>query len=58
MNVITPLIQFQQQLRIYHWQTDSYAAHKELVSFLRKCINFLTNKLNKIHYWLIRYDVK
>jgi DNA-binding ferritin-like protein len=28
MNVITPLIQFQQQLRIYHWQTDSYAAHK------------------------------
>jgi hypothetical protein len=28
MNVISPLIQFQQQLRIFHWQTDSYAAHK------------------------------
>ena len=28
MNVITPLVQFQQQLRIFHWQTDSYAAHK------------------------------
>jgi len=28
MNVITPLIQFQQQLRIFHWQTDSYAQHK------------------------------
>jgi DNA-binding ferritin-like protein len=28
MNVITPLIQFQQQLRIFHWQTDSYAEHK------------------------------
>jgi len=28
MNVITPLIEFQQQLRIFHWQTDSYAQHK------------------------------
>jgi DNA-binding ferritin-like protein len=28
MNVITPLIQFQQQLRIFHWQTQSYAQHK------------------------------
>ena len=28
MNVLTPLVQFQQQLRIFHWQTDSYAAHK------------------------------
>ena len=28
MQVITPLIQFQQQLRIFHWQTDSFAAHK------------------------------
>jgi DNA-binding ferritin-like protein len=28
MNVISPLIQFQQQLRIFHWQTDSYAAHE------------------------------
>jgi DNA-binding ferritin-like protein len=28
MNVITPLVQFQQQLRIFHWQTESYAAHK------------------------------
>jgi len=28
MNVITPLVQFQQQLRIFHWQTDSYAQHK------------------------------
>jgi hypothetical protein len=28
MNVITPLLQFQQQLRIFHWQTDSYAQHK------------------------------
>ena len=28
MNVIGPMIQFQQQLRIFHWQTDSYAQHK------------------------------
>lgn len=28
MNVISPLIEFQQQLRIFHWQTDSYSAHK------------------------------
>jgi hypothetical protein len=28
MNIISPLIQFQQQLRIFHWQTDSYAKHK------------------------------
>ena len=28
MNVIGPMIQFQQQMRIFHWQTDAYAAHK------------------------------
>jgi hypothetical protein len=28
MNVIGPLVQFQQQLRIFHWQTDSFAEHK------------------------------
>ena len=28
MQIITPLIQFQQQLRIFHWQTDSYAQHR------------------------------
>lgn len=28
MNVIGPLIQFQQQLRIFHWQTNSYAQHQ------------------------------
>lgn len=28
MNVIGPLIQFQQQMRIFHWQTDSFAQHK------------------------------
>ncbi len=28
MNVITPLVQFQQQMRIFHWQTDSFARHK------------------------------
>lgn len=28
MNVISPLIQFQQQLRIFHWQTDIYASHE------------------------------
>jgi len=28
MKIITPLIQFQQQLRIFHWQTDSYAQHR------------------------------
>jgi hypothetical protein len=28
MNVIGPLIQFQQQLRIFHWQTDSFAEHE------------------------------
>jgi hypothetical protein len=30
----------------------------KLVYFLRKCINFTINKLNKIDYWLIMYDVK
>lgn len=28
MNVISPLIQFQQQLRIFHWQTSSFAEHE------------------------------
>jgi DNA-binding ferritin-like protein len=28
MQIITPLVQFQQQLRIFHWQTDSYAQHR------------------------------
>jgi hypothetical protein len=28
MNVITPLVQFQQQIRIFHWQSDTYAQHK------------------------------
>jgi hypothetical protein len=28
MNVVTPLIQFQQNLRLSHWQTDSYAQHQ------------------------------
>lgn len=28
MNIISPLIQFQNQLRIFHWQTDSYSKHK------------------------------
>lgn len=28
MNVITPLVQFQQQMRIFHWQTNSFAQHK------------------------------
>jgi DNA-binding ferritin-like protein len=28
MNIISPLIQFQQQLRIFHWQTSSYAQHQ------------------------------
>jgi DNA-binding ferritin-like protein len=28
MNIISPLIQFQQQLRIFHWQTDSHAKHE------------------------------
>lgn len=28
MNVIGPLVQFVQQLRIFHWQTDSYAQHR------------------------------
>jgi hypothetical protein len=28
MNVIQPLVQFQQQMRIFHWQTDSFAKHK------------------------------
>ena len=28
MKVITPLIQFQEQLRVFHWQTESYAQHK------------------------------
>lgn len=28
MNFLTLLLEFQNQLRIYHWQTDSYAAHQ------------------------------
>lgn len=28
MKVLTPLVQFQNQLRIFHWQTESYAQHK------------------------------
>lgn len=28
MKVVSPLIQFQEQLRIFHWQTGSYAQHK------------------------------
>lgn len=28
VNIIGPLIQMQQQLRIFHWQTESYAQHK------------------------------
>ncbi len=30
MKIIVPLVQFQQQLRIFHWQTESYARHKAL----------------------------
>ena len=28
MNIISPLIRFQEQLRIFHWQTKSYSEHK------------------------------
>lgn len=28
MNIISPLIRFQEQLRIFHWQTTSYSEHK------------------------------
>ena len=28
MNIIGPLVQITQQLRIFHWQTPSYSAHK------------------------------
>ena len=28
MNIIGPLIQLQQQLRIFHWQTKSHAEHE------------------------------
>jgi DNA-binding ferritin-like protein len=28
MNIISPLVQFHSQLRIFHWQTDSFAKHK------------------------------
>jgi len=30
VKIIVPLVQFQQQLRIFHWQTESYAQHKAL----------------------------
>jgi len=30
MNFLTILLELQNQLRIYHWQTDSYAAHRAL----------------------------
>lgn len=36
MNVIGPLIQFQQQLRIFHWQTDSYSQHRAFGSVYEK----------------------
>jgi hypothetical protein len=28
MKLITPFLKIQQQLRIFHWQTESYAHHK------------------------------
>ena len=28
MNIIGPLIKYQQQLRVFHWQTKIYAEHK------------------------------
>lgn len=28
MTIIGPLIKYQQQLRVFHWQTNSYAQHK------------------------------
>ena len=28
MKLITPFLQIQNQIRIYHWQTESYAQHK------------------------------
>jgi len=28
MKLISPFLKIQQQLRIFHWQTDSYAQHK------------------------------
>jgi DNA-binding ferritin-like protein len=28
VKVLSPLVQFQQQLRVFHWQTESYAQHK------------------------------
>lgn len=28
MQLLGPLLKIQNQLRIFHWQTDSYAAHK------------------------------
>lgn len=30
MNFLSILLELQNQLRIYHWQTDSYAAHQAL----------------------------
>jgi len=30
VKIIVPLVQFQQQLRVFHWQTESYAQHKAL----------------------------
>lgn len=30
MNIVTKLLSVQAQLRIYHWQTKSYAEHKAL----------------------------
>lgn len=28
MKVVSPLIQFQEQLRVFHWQSETYAQHK------------------------------
>lgn len=32
MNFLSTLLELQNQLRIYHWQTDSYASHQALGS--------------------------
>jgi hypothetical protein len=39
MNIITTLLTLSNQIKIYHWQTDSYAAHKALDKAYEKLVD-------------------
>jgi DNA-binding ferritin-like protein len=63
MSIISPLIRFQEQLRIFHWQTKSYAEHKAFGSAYN-ALGDLFDKLVEVYsgkYGVpkakIRYDI-